>query len=127
MVVATEMLRDLGGVWFLAAATIAQAVAALLVLTWGATRVVREPVTESLVPLVCTAVAMDVLALAVCTRWAAPKLWGAGAILLLIVYVAAAQANSRLDDSNTAAWAWFALMGVVVAVVAFVTGASGGW
>jgi hypothetical protein len=127
VVVATEMLRDLGGVWFLAAATIAQAVAALLVLIWGATRVVRVPGTESLLPLVCTAVTMGVLALAVCTRWGAPKLWGVGAILLFVVYLAAAHANSRLNDSSTIAWAWFALMAVVLAVIAFLTGVSEGW
>lgn len=127
VMIASEMLHDLGGVWFLTAATIAQVVAALLVLVWGATRVVRTPGSVSLLPLVVTAVAMAALALAVCTRWGAPNLWGVGALLLFVVYLAAAQANSRLDDSNTTAWAWFALMGLVVAVVAFLTGASGGW
>ncbi|MFI5510113.1 hypothetical protein ACIA48_21820 [Mycobacterium sp. NPDC051804] len=127
VVVATEMLRDLGGVWFLAAATIAQAVAALLVLIWGATRVVRRPGTESLLPLVSTAVSMGVLAVAVCTSWGAPTLWGVGALLLFVVYLAAAHANSRLDDSSTISWAWFATMAIMVAVIAFLTGASEGW
>ena len=127
VLIASQMLHDLGGVWFLTAATLAQVVAALLVLVWGATRVVRTPGSASLLPLVGTTVAMAALALAVCTSWGAPNLWGVGALLLFVVYLAAAHANSRLDDSNTTAWAWFALMGVVVAVVAFLTGASGGW
>ena len=105
----------------------AQTVAALLVLIWGATRVVRTPGVATLLPLVGTAVAMGVLALAVCAGWGAPKLWGVGAILLFVVYVAAAHANSRLDDSNTTAWAWFAVMGIVLAVVVFLKGASDGW
>jgi hypothetical protein len=125
-VIAVEMLGQ-WGVWFLTAATIAQVVAALLVLIWGATRIVRTPGVASLLPLVGTAVAMGALALIVNTSWGAPKLWGVGAILLFVVYLAAAQANSRLDDSNTTAWAWFALMGVVLAVVAFLKGASEGW
>jgi hypothetical protein len=70
---------------------------------------------------------MGVLALAVCTRWGAPKLWGVGAILLFVVYLAAAQANSRLDESSTIAWAWFALMALVLAAIVFLTGASEGW
>ena len=45
----------------------------------------------------------------------------------MVVYVAAAQANSRLDDSNTTAWAVFALMGTALAVVVFLKGASDGW
>jgi hypothetical protein len=127
VMIATQMLGEWGGVWFLAAATIAQTVAALLVLIWGATRVVRTPGVATLLPLVGTAVTMGVLPLAVCVGWGAPKLWGVGAILLFVVYVAAAQANSRLDDSNTTAWAWFALMGIVLAVVVFLKGASDGW
>ena len=126
VMVASQMLDDLGGVWFLTAATIVQTVVALLVLIWGATRVVRTPGTESLLPLVFTATGMGALALAACTNWGAPKLWGAGALLLFVVYLSAAHASSRLDDSNTA-WAWFALMGVALAVVAFLTGVSDGW
>ena len=123
-----EMFGDFGSLWLLAA-TISQAVAALLVLVWGATRVVRPPATDSPVPLAVTAVVMGVLALAMANGWgdAAAKLWGVASILLLVVYVAAAQANSRLDDSSTTAWAVFALMGIVVAVIVFLTGADVGW
>ena len=80
-------------------------------------------------PLAVTAVVMGVLALAMAGGWgdAAAKLWGVAGILLLVVYVAAAQANSRLDDSSTTAWAVFALMGIVVAVIVFLTGADVGW
>jgi len=123
-----EMFGDSGSLWLLAA-TISQGVAALLVLVWGATRVVRPPATDSPVPLTVTAFVMGVLALAMAYGWgdAAAKFWGVASILLLVVYVAAAQANSRLDDSSTTAWAVFALMGIVVAVTAFLTGADVGW
>jgi uncharacterized membrane protein HdeD (DUF308 family) len=58
---------------------------------------------------------------------AAANLWGVAGILLLVVYVAAAQANSRLNDTSTTAWAVFALMAIVLVVVAFLKGASEGW
>jgi len=76
-----------------------------------------------------TAVATGMLAfaLSIGSSDAAANLWLVAGLLLLSVYVAAAQANSRLDDASTTAWAWFALMGVVLAVVAFVTGASQSW
>jgi K+ transporter len=98
-------------------------------LVWGATRVVRPPATDSPVPLTVTAVVMGVLALTIMYGWGDvdAKLWRVAGILLLVVYVAAAQANSRLDDSSTTAWAVFALMGLVVAVTAFLTGADAGW
>jgi hypothetical protein len=123
-----EMFGEPGQLWLLAA-TIAQGIAALLVLVWGATRVIRPPATDSPAPLAVTAVVMGVLALTMAYGWgdAAAKLWGVAGILLVVVYVAAAQANSRLDDSSTTAWAVFALMGVVVAVTAFLTGAATGW
>ena len=126
--VVTQMFSESGGLW-LFCATVAQAVAALLVLVWGATRVIRTPASDSPMPLAVTAIAMGVLAMAMAGGWgdAAAKLWGVAGILLLIVYVAAAQANSRLDDSSTTAWAVFALMGIVVAVVVFLTGADVGW
>jgi hypothetical protein len=128
VMVAAQMFGDAGSQWLLAA-TIAQAVAALLVLVWGATRVVRPPVTGSPVPLAMTAIVMVLLVLAISFDWggAAAKLWGVAGILLLVVYAAAAQANSRLDDSNTTAWAMFALMGMVLVVVVFLMGASEGW
>ena len=126
--VVTQMFSESGGLW-LFGAMVAQAVAALLVLVWGATRVIRTPASDSPMPLAVTAIAMGVLAMAMAGGWgdAAAKLWGVAGILLLIVYVAAAQANSRLDDSSTTAWAVFALMGIVVAVVVFLTGADVGW
>ena len=126
--IAFQMFSESGGLW-LVGATVAQAVAALLVLVWGATRVIRTPASDSPMPLAVTAIAMGVLAMAMAGGWgdAAAKLWGVAGILLLIVYVAAAQANSRLDDSSTTAWAVFALMGIVVAVVVFLTGADVGW
>jgi hypothetical protein len=126
--ISTEMFGDLGGFWLLAA-SISQAVAALLVLVWGATRVVRKPATDSPVPMVVSAVVMGVLALTIMYGWgdADAKLWNVAGILLLVVYVAAAQANSRLDNSSTTAWAVFALMGIVVGVTAFLTGADVGW
>jgi hypothetical protein len=58
---------------------------------------------------------------------AAAKLWGVAGVLLLVVYLLAAQAHSRLDDSNTTAWALFALMGLVLAAVVFLKGVSEGW
>jgi hypothetical protein len=128
VMVAAQMFGDAGSQWLLAA-TVAQAVAALLVLVWGATRVVRPPVTGSPVPLAITAVVMALVVLAISFDWggASAKLWGVAGILLLVVYAAAAQANSRLDDSNTTAWAFFAVMGMVLVVVVFLTGASEGW
>jgi hypothetical protein len=128
VMVAAQMFGDAGSQWLLAA-TVAQAVAALLVLVWGATRVVRPPVTGSPVPLALTAVVMALVVLAISFDWggASAKLWGVAGILLLVVYAAAAQANSRLDDSNTTAWAFFAVMGMVLVVVVFLTGASEGW
>jgi hypothetical protein len=127
VIIAAQMFGDAGNLWLLAA-TIAQAVAALLVLIWGATRVVRPPFTGSPLPLAVTAVVMVLLVLAISFGWgdAAAKLWGVAGILLLVVYVAAAQANSRLDDSTTA-WTVFALMAIVLVVVAFLKGASEGW
>ena len=126
--IVSEMFGDFGGSWLLVA-SISQAVAALLVLVWGATRVVRKPATDSPVPLAVSAVVMGVLALTIMYGWGDvdAKLWNVAGILLLVVYVAAAQANSRLDDSSTTAWAVFALMGIVVAVTAFLTGADAGW
>jgi hypothetical protein len=128
VMVAAQMFGDAGSQWLLAA-TVAQAVAALLVLVWGAMRIVRRPATVSPVPLATTAVVMALLVLAISFDWgdASAKLWGVAGILLLVVYVAAAQANSRLDDSNTTAWAMFALMGLVLVVVVFLIGASDGW
>jgi hypothetical protein len=128
VMVAAQMFGDAGSQWLLAA-TVAQAVAALLVLVWGAMRIVRRPATVSPVPLATTAVVMALLVLAISFDWgdASAKLWGVAGILLLVVYVAAAQANSRLDDSNTTAWAVFALMGLVLVVVVFLMGASDGW
>jgi hypothetical protein len=128
VIIAAQMFGDTGNLWLLAA-TIAQAVTALLVLIWGAARVVRPPVTGSSLPSAVTAGVMALLVLAMSFGWgdAAAKLWGVAGILLLVVYVAAAQANSRLDDSNTTAWAVFALMGIVLVVVVFLNGASEGW
>jgi hypothetical protein len=128
VMVAAQMFGDAGSSWLLAA-TVAQAVAAVLVLVWGATRVVRRPVTHSPVPLAITTVVMALVVLAISfdLGGASAKLWGVAGILLLVVYAAAAQANSRLDDSNTTAWAFFAVMGMVLAVVVFLTGASEGW
>jgi hypothetical protein len=128
VLIASEMFGGAGSLWLLAA-TIAQAVAALLVLVWGATRVVRPPAAGSLWPLAVTAVVIGPLALAVSSGWidAAAKLWGVAGILLLVVYVLAAQSNSRLDESDTTWWALFALMGLVLAVVIFLTGAGESW
>jgi len=128
VIIAAQMFGGPANLW-LVAAMIAQGVAALLVLIWGATRVVRPPVTGGPLPLAMTAIVMAPLVLAISFDWgdAAGKLWGVGAILLLVVYVAAAQANSRLDDSNTTAWAVFALMGTALVVVVFLKGASDGW
>jgi hypothetical protein len=128
VIIATQMFGDSANLWLLAA-TIAQAIAALLVLIWGATRVVQPLVTGGQLPLAMAAVVTALLALAISSNLghAAPRLWGVAGILLLVVYVAAAQANSRLDDSNTTAWAVFALMGLVLVVVVFVTGISDGW
>ena len=127
--IASQMFGDLGGFWPLLVATIAQAVAALLVLIWGATRVVQPSDEGSPMPLAVTAVSTIVLALVVSANWGdmASKLWGVGGLLLLVVYLAAAHGNSRLDDSSTAAWAFFALMGLVLAVVVFLKGVGAGW
>jgi hypothetical protein len=125
--IASDMFGESVLLW-LNAATIALTVAATLVLVWGATRVIRPATGTSVVPLVVTAVVTGVLALPLSIGWGgAEKLPGVASLLLLVVYVAAAHANSRLDDSSTTAWAWFALMGVVLAVVAFLTGASQSW
>jgi hypothetical protein len=123
-----DMFGESAGMWLLAA-TIALTVAAILVLVWGATRVIRPATGAAPVPLVITAVVTGVLAFAVSigSSDAAATIWPVAGLLLLAIYVAAAQANSRLDDSSTTAWAWFALMGVVLAVVAFLTGASQSW
>jgi hypothetical protein len=128
VMVAAQMFGDAGSQWLLAA-TIVQAVAALLVLAWGATRVVRPRVTGTAMPLAITAVVMTLVVLTISFDWsgASAKLWGVAGILLLVVYAAAAHANSLLDDSNTTAWAFFAVMGLVLAVVLFLIGASGGW
>jgi len=127
--VAAALFGMTSGFWLLLAATMVQAVAALLVLIWGATRVVRPPVPHSPLPLAVTAVVTTLLALALSFDWAgaAGRLWGVAGILLFVVYLAAAQANSRSDDSNTTAWAVFALTGVVLVVVVFLHGATDGW
>jgi hypothetical protein len=128
VIIAGQMFGGTANLWLLAA-TIAQAVAALLVLVWGATRVVRRHVTGSALPLAVTAGVMILLVMAISFSWgdAAAHLWGVAGILLLAVYVAAAQANSRLDDDNTTAWAVFALMAIALVVVVFLMGASEGW
>lgn len=126
--IAPEMLGESARMWLLAA-TIAQGVAAVLVLVWGATRVFRPAVAHSPVPFVATPVVMGVLALILSGGWvdAWTKLWGVGGILLFVIYLAAAQANSRLDDSSTTAWALFALMGVALVVIVFLKGVGQGW
>jgi hypothetical protein len=128
VLIAGQMFGGTGTLWLLAAA-IAGAVAALLVLIWGATRVVQPPVAGSVLPLTVTAVVTGLLVLAISFSWgdAAAHLWGVAGILLLGVYVAAAQANSRLDDENSTAWAVFALMAMVFVVAVFLMGASQGW
>jgi hypothetical protein len=125
---AAEMFGETGSLSFLVA-TIAQAIAALLVLVWGSTRVVRRPFSDSPMPLVVTTVVMAVLAFVLSSGWGDVgwKFWGVAGVLLLVIYVAAAQANSRLDDSSTPAWALFALMGVVLAAVVFLIGVSMSW
>ena len=81
------------------------------------------------VSLPVPAAVTTVLALAVSFDWggAAGRLWGVTPILLFVVYLAAAHANSQLDDSDTTAWAVFALTGIVLVVVVFLHGASHGW
>lgn len=126
-IVFTDMFGESSGIWLIIA-LIGHALAAVLVLMWGATRVVRSAVGDSPLPLVMTAVVMAVLALAVSIGWrdSGTKIWGVAGVLLLVVYVAAAQANLRIDDSTTA-WAWFAGMGIALAVVVFLYGVSEGW
>jgi hypothetical protein len=128
VLIAGQMFGGTGTLWLLAAA-IAGAVAALLVLIWGATLVVQPPIAGSVLPLTVTAVVTGLLVLAVSISWGdgAAHLWGVAGILLLGVYVAAAQANSRLDDENSTAWALFALMAMVFVVAVFLMGASQGW
>jgi len=58
---------------------------------------------------------------------AAGRLWCVAPILLFVVYLAAAHANSQLDDYDTTAWAVFALTGIVLVVVVFLNGVSHGW
>jgi hypothetical protein len=125
--IAGQMFGQAGSLWLLAA-TIAETVAALLVLIWGAARVVQPTATGGPLPLAVAAVAMVLLVLAISSGWgdAAAKLWGVAGILLFAVYVAAAQANSRLDDGTTG-WSVFALMAIILAVAVFLKGASEGW
>lgn len=126
--IASDMFGESASLWLLAAA-FALTVAAILVLVWGATRVIRPATGNSPVPLLTTAVVAGVLAfaLSIGTGGAAAKLGGVAGILLLAVYAAAAHANSRLDDENSTAWALSALMATVLVVVAFVMGVSEGW
>jgi hypothetical protein len=109
-------------------ATIALALAAVLVLIWGAARVVRRTDSGELSPVLATAGVTGVLTLLVSGGWggASEKLWGVAGLLLLAVYVAVAQANSRLDDS-TSAWALFAVLGFALAVSLFLVGVGQGW
>ena len=76
--------------------------------------------------LAVTAAAIALLAAVMCRGWGEvpAKLWGVAGILLMVVYLAAAHANSRLDQDNTAAWVVFALMGLALAaaVVAVLSG-----
>jgi hypothetical protein len=127
--VAGAMFGMTSGFWLLLTATMAQAVAALLVLMWGATRVVRPPRTDSVLPLVAAGVATTVVAAFVSGGWAGAgsKLWGVGGLLLIAIYLLAAQANSRSDDANTAAWTLFAVMGLVLAPVVILKGLAEGW
>jgi hypothetical protein len=127
--VAAAMFGMTSGFWLLLAATMAQAVAALLVLIWGATRVVRPPRADSVPPLVTAGVATTVVAALVSGGWAGAgsKLWGVGGLLLIVVYLLAAQANSRLDHSNTAAWTLFAVMALVLAAAVILKGLAEGW
>jgi hypothetical protein len=127
--VAGAMFGMTSGFWLLLTATMAQAVAALLVLMWGATRVIRPPRTDSVLPLVGAGVATSVVAALLSGGWAGAgsKLWGVGGLLLIAIYLLAAQANSRSEDANTAAWTLFAVMGLVLAAVVILTGLAEGW
>lgn len=127
---ASQMFGEWGGVRLLLAATTAQAVAALLVLAWGAKRVVAPYVEQtSPWPVTATAVVTMVVAWLVSTDWlgSAEKLWGASGVLLIAVYVLAAHANSRLDDSSTVAWALFAAIGFALLATVVLKGADTGW
>jgi hypothetical protein len=128
VMVATDLFGEAASLWLLGA-TIAQAVAAILVLVWGATRVLRRGGSDGPLPLVVTGALTGILALVLAFGWfdASAKLWGVAGLLLLAVYLAAAHANSRLDDSSTGAWALFALMGFVLAAALFLTGVGQGW
>jgi hypothetical protein len=126
--VAVEMFGGPSSMWMLAASA-ALGSAALIVLMWGATRVAAAALPGGTPGVLVATVITTLLAVVLCRDWgdASSKLWGVAAILLVIVYLLAAQANSRLDDSSTTAWALFALLGVVLAVAVFVTGAVDGW
>ncbi len=126
--VVSQMFPDSTGLLMLIA-SVALSLAALLVLMWGATRIAPPPIPGEAPGVLLVTAATAVLAIAMCRGWGdvSAKLWGVAGILLLIVYLLAAQAYSRLDDGSTAAWALFAFTGIVVGVVVFMTGTADSW
>lgn len=133
ILIAGDMFGESVSLWMVGA-SIATATAVLLVLLWGATRVAHQEVRSGGAGLMVTAVAVGALAAVMCAGWGdvSSKTLGVAGILLLVVYVAAAHANSRLDQDNTVAWAVFAVMGIelaaaVAAVLSGTSGQSGAW
>jgi hypothetical protein len=124
----TDMFSGPSGLWVIAATT-ALASAWLIVLIWGATRAAPDPLPSGAPGVLAVTVITAVLAVAVCRGWGdlPDKLWGVAGILILVVYVGVAHANSRLDDSSSIAWGVFALMALALVVVTFVVGAGISW
>ena len=129
IVIASEMFGESASLWLLAASG-ATATAIMLVLLWGATRVVHDRIGRGGLVSAVTATAIALLAVVMCRGWGEvpAKLWGVAGILLIVVYLAAAHANSRLDQDNTAAWGVFVLIGLALAaaVVAVLSGEGAG-
>ena len=129
IVIASEMFGESASLWLLAASG-ATATAVMLVLLWGATRVAHDRIGRGGFVLAVTAAAIALFAVVMCRGWGEvpAKLWGVAGILLIVVYLGAAHANSRLDQDNTAAWGAFVLMGfaLAAAVVAMLSGEGAG-
>ena len=116
-----EMFGDTGVHWMIAGGA-ALAAAALLALTWAVLRVARRLTGVGTPTTVVTIAVLAFLTVALCRNWAgaADKLMHVAAMLLVVLYVFVAEANSRLPGAETATGTVRVLWPVVLAAVVLI-------
>ena len=116
-----QMFGDYGAYWVITGGA-ALAAAALLALTWAVLRVARRLTGLGTPTTVVTIAVLTFLTVALCRNWAgaADKLMDVAAMLLVVLYVFVAEANSRLPGAETATVTVRVLWPVVRAAVVLI-------